>query len=93
MSTITIQIGNSDDKLPQREWRAFVIAVRNAIRKHAKTVHFFGAPANYELWQNVAWVVECGEEALPALRAAISEVRITFRQDSAAFTVGFTSFI
>ena len=93
MKTVTIQIGNTDDKLTQTEWAAFVLMMRAQILQHCQAVHFFGAPANWELWQNVAWVVMCETDKLPALKAAVADARNTFRQDSAAWTEGETQFV
>ena len=91
--TVTIQIGNSDDKLTQPEWAAYVLAMRNHILTYAAQVHFFGAPANWERWQNVAWVVEVSENNTPGLKQAIEIVRKTFRQESVAWTDGTTELI
>jgi len=43
MKTITIQIGNSDDKLSQASWSEFVERARQLISVHSRVVHFFGA--------------------------------------------------
>jgi hypothetical protein len=92
MKTVTIQIGNSDDKLTQTEWAAYVLMMRTNILQHCTAVHFFGAPANWERWQNVAWVVVCEDAKLAALKAAVTDARSTFNQDSAAWTEGETQF-
>ena len=39
--TVTIQIGNSDNKLTQEEWADFVSAVSNAVSESEARVHFF----------------------------------------------------
>jgi len=91
--TITIQIGNSDDKLTQREWSAFVISVRGAIAGLATNTHFFGASESFSIWQNAAWVIDCGEESAEILKAKLKEMRHHWRQDSIAWTEGTTEFI
>jgi hypothetical protein len=93
MKTVVIQIGNTDDKLTQIEWSAFVLMTRTMILAHCKQVHFFGAPANWERWQNVAWIVEVEDGNKDKLRAAVADARQTFRQDSAAWTEGDTQFV
>ena len=93
MKTVTIQIGNTDDKLTQTEWASFVLMMRTQILSHCKQVHFFGAPANWERWQNCAWIVECEDSKLDALKAAVADARNVFRQDSAAWTQGETQFV
>lgn len=92
--TVVIQIGNSDDKLSQADWAAFVYAMRHdAILKNCVQIHFAGAPGNAERWQNFAFVVECREEQVAPLKAAVTDIRGVFNQDSAAVTVGDTEFI
>lgn len=92
--TVVIQIGNSDDKLSQAIWAAFVHAMRHdAILKNCKQIHFAGAPGNAERWQNFAFVVECSPEQVEPLRRAVADIRSVFDQDSAAFTVGETEFV
>lgn len=93
MKTVTIQISNTDDKLTQTEWAAFVLMMRNQILQHCGVVHFFGAPANWERWQNAAWVVTCEDDDLSRLKAAVVDARNTFNQDSAAWTEGDTQFV
>lgn len=92
--TILIQIGNSDNKLSQAEWAAFVHAMRHeAILKNCVQIHFAGGPGTHERWQNFAFVVECKEEQVAPLRAAVKDIRDVFQQDSAAFMVGDTEFV
>lgn len=94
MKTVVIQIGNSDDKLTQSNWAAFVHAMRHeAILKNCRQIHFAGAPGNAERWQNFAFIVECEDEQVPPLLAAVKDIRDVFDQDSAAVTVGDTQFI
>ena len=91
--TITVQIGNTDDKLTQAEWAAYVLMVKDTILRHCIQVHFFGGSVNYDRWQNVAWVFECKEERKESLMRALTEDRKVFRQDSIAWTQGVTDFI
>lgn len=93
MRTIVIQIGNTDDKLTQAQWSAFVIAMREAILQHCQAVHFFGGSTNWERWQNCAWVIGCYPPQVPELRAAVTDARKLFNQESAAWTEGNTIFV
>lgn len=43
MKTVTIQIGNSDNRLTQVEWSEYVEKVNNLVRDCAYAVHFNGA--------------------------------------------------
>lgn len=93
MKTVTIQVGNTDDKLAQADWAQYVMSVKGAVFDACKELHFFGGPTNYERWQNVAWVITIEDERLAALRRALTDVRQCFEQDSVAITVGDTEFI
>jgi hypothetical protein len=93
MKTITLQIGNSDDRLSQARWSAFVAAMREVVAVHGREIHFFGAPPNWEPWQNVAWVVTCQDEHIPGFIAAVQAVRRDFGQDAVAWTEGETRFL
>jgi len=90
--TVTIQIGNSDDKLTQVEWHQFVREMTLAVHAGAYQVHFFGGPINYEPYQNAAWIIEIGGNCL-SLRMTVEEIRKKYKQDSAAWTEGHTEFI
>lgn len=94
MKTITIQVGNSDDKLTQREWSEFVIEVNNLIDTHASNVHFFGAPSNWLVWQNVAWVIQFDDAVVQdVFQETLRAIRTKYNQDSVAWTEGDTVFI
>ena len=85
---VTLQIGNSDDKLTQNQWSEFCAAVGMAIRVHGGLVHFCGTSDGMAPWQNAAFVFECSDEQSKILQPNIAELRKIFRQDSAAWTSG-----
>lgn len=95
--TVTIQIGNTDNKLTQAEWSAFVKLVGDYIERYvedrAAEIHFFASSAGHAPWQNAAWIVSITADYAPLLRADIITARVKFRQDSAAWTTGETSFV
>lgn len=93
MKTVTIQAGNSDDKLTQAQWAGFVAACRDAIERSSAEVHFFGASAGWERWQNAAWVIAADEGVAADLRQELKKVRSQYAQDSIAWTEGETDFI
>lgn len=93
MKTVTLQIGNTDDKLTQEEWANYVADMRAAIMSLASQTHFFGGASNWDRWQNVAWIVVCGPGEIEQLKTAASAVRKQYRQDSVAWLVGDTEFI
>lgn len=93
MKTITIQIGNSDDKLTQKDWHAFCVEVGDAAVHHSEQVHFCGASHNSAPWQNAAWVIEINDEDIEGLKDNLTKIREHYRQDSVTFTTGDTLFI
>lgn len=94
MKTICVQIGNSDDKLTQKEWSSFVTFVNMEIQKNfAEHVHFFGLSSGAEKWQNASWVFECDEKNINGLKAVLIYWRENFKQDSIAWLEGETKFI
>jgi hypothetical protein len=93
MKTITIQIGNSDDKLTQMKWAHFYADVNHEITQANTRVHFAAPSPAQAAWQNACWVIEIdGSEAL-ALRATLSRLREQYQQDSIAWTEGQTAFV
>jgi hypothetical protein len=90
---ITLQIGNSDDKLTQKEWSQFFTTVDKEVNAAARQIHFTGTSAGHSQWQDACWVFELNASYRPSLRAALQLHRMTFRQDSIAWTEGETTFI
>ncbi len=91
--TIVVQIGNSDDKLSQKEWAQFVEAVSYAVNGHTQDLHFNGFSPAQERWQNAAWVAVCDEAQALALGRELVIIRTRFRQDSVALTIGDTKMV
>ena len=95
--TITIQIGNTDNKLTQQEWSRFVKRVADHVEYYAEEnlaqVHFFAASSGEMAWQNAAWVMQFTDDEIPNLRVTLAEVAKDFSQDSIAMTCGTTEFV
>ena len=92
MDTVTILVGNSDNKLTQQEFAHFIQSMKLAVEKHAHMVHFFGGCATFDPWQNVCWVIEIDWEQAKSLRTQIVNLRASYKQDSVAIIVGNTKF-
>lgn len=85
--TITIQIGNSDDKLTQAKWANYVFDVATMVASHKCEVHFFACSAGSEIWQNAAWVIVCDDEnERKLLKDSIATIREGYNQDSVAWS-------
>lgn len=92
MRTVAIQIGNSDDKLTQKQWACFVLELRDCIERHEAKIHFWGASVNYDPWQNLCCVCEANDALYPML-SEVTEIRKRYDQESAAVLIGESQFI
>ena len=95
MKIITVQIGNSDDKLSQQQWSDFAYLTGREIAESSGEIYFSGFSHGGALWQNACWVFSIsgdkGNYAL--LKEKIKEIRKKFNQDSVAWTEGETEFL
>ena len=92
MTTVTIQIGNSDDKLTQSEWAKYVSEVDEVVRRGTH-VHFFGGSPNWYPWQNAAWVITADKSVLNHISLELYDIRKKYNQDTVAWTQGETAFV
>lgn len=95
MKTITVQIGNSDDRLSQREWAEYVEWIDSEIKARATKIFFFGTAIPVSPYQNACWVFDM-DVTLPdyeVLKKMLMYVKEYYRQNSVAFTVGDTLFL
>lgn len=93
MKTVTVQIGNFDDKLTQAEWSQFVGSVGRAINLRCRDIHFLGFSGGGAPWQHAAWVFTIGGQDAQPLKAEIILLRQAFKQDSVAWTEGETQLV
>ena len=90
---VYISIGNSDDKLTQAEWSAFVKDVDAAVKMYSTSQHGKWMSLPNAPWQNACWCVEVSEGATLFLKDALSTLAAAYRQDSIAYAVADTTFI
>lgn len=85
--TVYVSIGNSDDKLPQREWSDFAEEFANVIAGLALRVHgvWFSEPS--APFQNACVCAEVCPVDVNDLKAALTATREEFRQESVAWAV------
>ncbi len=103
MTTVVIQVGNSDDKLTQVEWADFVRSVRRVIGDkvlaHGGVIHLEGFPPADARWQNACWIVNLPPSYNDALMAAhalwqeLAYMAVRYGQESAAWLEGKTRFV
>lgn len=88
--TIVVQIGNSDDKLSQKEWSSYVNQIHENIKIHARQMHFFGGSPNWYPEQNACFVLEMSNEFYISLCSELKDTREYYNQDSIALVHGDT---
>lgn len=95
MNTGIIQIGNSDDKLSQKEWAEFISNIDQVLQNWQVGLHFHGYSLPDKPWQNACWVFEVDNDlmGLDDLKAELAYIARQFRQDSIAVTLGDTEFV
>ena len=89
---ISVQAGNSDNKLTQREWSNFVTELTNILCRYQTAQHFFGGAPTWAPWQNVCFVCEVdsvSDELLSDLKAC----REKYKQDSVCLLAGNAQFV
>jgi hypothetical protein len=91
--TITLQIGNTDNKLTQQEYHQFCCDIGELLVDYIDEVHFSAPSTGWEKWQNACWVGEIKEFMLSGLKEKLSILRKKYNQDSVSITVGQTEFI
>lgn len=93
-ATVHIAIGNSDDKLTQADWAEFVRHVDNAVRGASGVVHGAWHSLPNAQWQNAAWAFQSiGGASRVALRKALADLAVRYRQDTIAWNESITEFI
>jgi len=99
MITMTIQIGNSDNKLTQEMWANYHSDVNDLLCQDAYIVgalqvHFHGASCAYEKYQNICWVININDKMTETfIRKNLIAIRKAFNQDSIAIHCGGVEFI
>lgn len=91
--TLTIQIGNSDDRLAQKQWSEFVNKLISNCQFYGQ-IHFAGGSPNNTQWQNYCVVLQLTyDNKLDSIMGAMSNLAAEYQQDSIAVTVGQTEFV
>ena len=93
LQTVFVTVGNTDDRLGQREWSAFVNDVDDIVRLLAPRIHgrFYSRPD--APWQNACWSFDIQVGEMDRARAYLSNVAAHHRQDSIAWSPARTEFI
>lgn len=89
--TVTIQIGNSDDKLTQKKWSQFVLELNYMVNNYCD-VHFSGGSASIAEWQNYCIVGNVDNSNMDNLQLELREIGKAYNQESVSLTIGVTSY-
>lgn len=90
---ISVQAGNSDNKLTQQDWAAFVRSLDRILVAYERDRHFFGGPPTHAPWQNVCWVCDIDELRLVGLLRDLKFCREQHQQDSVCVLAGAPVFV
>jgi hypothetical protein len=90
---VYVSIGNSDDKLTQREWSMFCLAVDEALSLTPKHGVWFSAQDS--AYQNACWCFDVDNDGKYAamLKSRLAKIAAEFRQDSITWAVADTQFL
>ncbi len=91
--TVSILIGNSDNRLSQEEWSSFARNAQTLVSEFCAHVFFAGGASWDSPWQNACWVAEVELKDKAAFLERIRELRQKYRQDSVAVVFGKTEFV
>jgi hypothetical protein len=94
MNTVYVSIGNSDGKLTQREYAEYIRDFRRIMRQYSSSIlgEWFSAPDT--AFQNACIVIQYPEAEKDALKEELTELRLSYNQDSVAWApVEKTEFI
>lgn len=92
--TIYVSIGNSDDKLTQREWSDFFEEVVTLACGYASEIHGTWASASDGPYQNACVAFDVTHPAnVEVMKRELSRLAAKYRQDSIAWAEAETEFL
>lgn len=92
MPTVTLCLGNTDNKLTQQRWSHYVAAIRSLVEYYGRP-HFTGCSNPDAPVQNACVVFTINDAALAALRDRLPAVLRRYEQNSVAIVVGETELL
>ncbi len=93
-SNVYIGIGNTDNKLTQQEWAAFIEDVEIVLTGLPMHGAWFSRPD--APWQNACWLVDLSEKTpgyATDLKVVMGHLAARYNQDSIAWAEAATTFI
>lgn len=82
---VYLGFGNSDDKLPQRDWALLQITLKEALHVFGGTV--YGEWHSYpdSMFQNACLALDIDDEKIPEAKGIVRAVAVEFKQDAIAW--------
>lgn len=95
LQTVLISVGNSDDKMTQREYSAMCAEVISIARAFALRYlgDWYSAPAAPYQNMCVAFDMSTAPHAIDGLYVVLKPVRVKYHQDAIAVLAGTTTFV
>lgn len=87
MKTVTVAIGNSDNKLPQSQWSQYCIDVAYVVKNHTSHVYAECYSLPNSAWQNAVFLFGATDAALGYLRWRLADLAKQYSQESIAMSV------
>jgi hypothetical protein len=85
VSAAFICVGNSDDKLPQRQWVSLQLEIRMAIQETAAAILGDWHSAPDSIYQNACWCIEIDGDEVPELKGHLAALATVYKQQSIAW--------
>ena len=85
MITAYVSVGNSDDRLSQADWSAYVQQVRIMLGPRARETHGEWYSLPDQPYQNACFCVVLADPDVPAVQAELTRLREAWGQDSVAW--------
>jgi len=87
---ITVQIGNSDNRLSQSDWSAYIAKVDKVLKIYSSyNIHFSGGSPSEAAWQNYCWCVDIkGDDLEEGLKADLKMIARQYDQTAIAWCKG-----
>jgi hypothetical protein len=88
--TLSVLVGNSDNRLTQMEWSSYAGKVNDLVRACTYHTFFNGAPYTASLFQNHCWVFSIHKDDYDKFEGEVREVALHYEQESVAIVKGKT---
>jgi hypothetical protein len=84
--TVFVMIGNSDDKLTQREWHDLCGDAEVLVLQYGIRIHGNWRSKSDDPWQNACWCYEAWPHLMDEAKVSWAKLAAKYRQDSVAFS-------